>query len=121
MVRPNDTVHILAKYTLSLPEDDGSETLVLITNEGVGRASREVMKGVFNAEDPSNFSNGQMGGAGDDTDGHGTDDSWYTRTCAKFEVRTGSKYEFLSKSLWVGVLKPPQKQGGVIVDMFQVG
>jgi len=70
MVRLNDTAHILAKYTLSLPEDEGSETLVLITNEGVGRASREVMRGVFNAEDPSSFSNGKMGGAEEGTNGH---------------------------------------------------
>lgn len=120
LVRPDDLVHLLAKYTISLTEDNGSETLVTITNEGIGRANRAVMEGVFNADDPSEFSNGSMGTGKSVVEGDGEGDGWYTRTSPKFEVRVGSKYQWLCCSLWLGVLRPPQRQGEVVIDVFQV-
>ncbi|KAJ9658482.1 hypothetical protein H2198_003634 [Neophaeococcomyces mojaviensis] len=120
LVQPNGIVHLMAKYTISLVEEDGSETLVTITNEGIGRASREVMDGVFHAADPSSFSSGRMGGSEDAELGENEHDLWYTRTTPRFDVRTGSKYEYLCRSLWLVVLKPPQKQGEVVINVFQV-
>lgn len=119
IVKPDGLVHIFAKYTMSLTEEDGSQTMVTITNEGIGRASQEVMRGVFTATDPSKFSQGSMGLV-DNVSGGEVDNTWYTRTWPKFEVQSGSTYSWLCGSMWLGILRPPQSQGRVIIDVFEV-
>ncbi|KAL4737921.1 hypothetical protein BDV11DRAFT_206388 [Aspergillus similis] len=91
-VRPDGVVHVYARYTIEA--DDG--TMIGITNEGYGRASRDTMKSVFEADDPSVAS---LANGGRD---------WYTRTSPRFEVAADRD------------LKPPTRPEYVEIDVYEV-
>ncbi|PYI14941.1 hypothetical protein BO86DRAFT_436283 [Aspergillus japonicus CBS 114.51] len=104
-VRADEVVHVYARYSIRLA--DG--TLVGITNEGYGRASAATMKSVFEDEDPTaaSMTNGGR--------------EWYTRTLPKFEVgEDRAEYRWLTATVFLGVLKPPTRQGYVEIDVFEV-
>jgi hypothetical protein len=88
--RPDGVVHVPARYTIQA--EDG--TLINITNERYGRASQEIMDGVF-GEDPSKVSM-KKGGA-----------DWYMKTFPRFEVADGP-HTWLNSTCFVGDLLPPQ-------------
>lgn len=103
-VRPNDTVHILAKY--SIKAEDG--TMINVTNEGYGRASQSTMRTVF-GEDPAKASmQGAEGGV-----------NWYTKTFPRFEVAPG-KHDWLARSCFLGDLLPPKIPNHVKIDVYEV-
>ncbi|PYI29884.1 hypothetical protein BP00DRAFT_447982 [Aspergillus indologenus CBS 114.80] len=105
VVRVDGVVLVYARYSIRLA--DG--TLVGITNEGYGRASAATMKSVFEDEDPAATS---MTNGGQE---------WYTRTLPKFEVgEDRAEYRWLTATVFLGVLKPPTRQGYVEIDVFEV-
>ncbi|KAJ4395066.1 hypothetical protein N0V91_011095 [Didymella pomorum] len=100
--RTDGVVHIYAKY--SIQAEDG--TLIVITNEGYGRASQQVMNGVF-GDDPAKASmeNGRLG--------------WYTKTCPKFEVAPG-QHGWLNSTCFVGDLLPPTLPNHVEINIYEI-
>jgi hypothetical protein len=79
-VRPDGVLSIEAKYTLESKEG----VLVMVTNRGVRRGPADVIEKLGRGEpvDPSMY---------------------YFRTAAEFEAPVGSKYEWMNRSLFVGV------------------
>ncbi|KAJ4310730.1 hypothetical protein N0V94_008304 [Neodidymelliopsis sp. IMI 364377] len=100
--RPDGVVHIFAKY--SIQAEDG--TLIVTTNEGYGRASQQIMDGVF-GDDPAKASM-EDGGLG-----------WYTKTCPRFEVAPGP-HGWLNSTCFVGDLLPPTVPNHVKIDVYEI-
>lgn len=91
-VRPDGVLSIEAKYTLRA--EDG--TLIMITNRGLRRGPAKVIERLSRGEsvDPSEY---------------------YFRTVAEFEAPSGSRYEWLNGSIFVGVA---ERQASVVVIRF---
>ncbi|PSK58627.1 hypothetical protein B9Z65_6642 [Elsinoe australis] len=101
-VREDGVVHLLAKY--SIRTDDG--TIISVTNEGYGRASRATMKAVFanDFDHAARLSEGQ---------------EWYTKTWPRFVVEDG-KYSWLRQACFVGNLRRPDRPSHVKIDVFEL-
>jgi hypothetical protein len=100
--RSDGVVHVLAKYTIQA--EDG--TLISVTNEGYGRASQEIMEGVF-GDDPSKASMVEGG------------EEWYTKTFPRFEVVPGT-HGWLNSTCFVGDLLPPKTPNHVKIDVYEI-
>ncbi|KAF2032572.1 hypothetical protein EK21DRAFT_87159 [Setomelanomma holmii] len=100
--RPDGVVHVLAKYTIQA--DDS--TLINVHNEGYGRASQEIMDGVF-GDDPSRASMADGG------------EGWYTKTFPRFEVVEG-KHGWLNRTCFVGDLMPPTVPNHVKIEVYEI-
>jgi Protein of unknown function (DUF3237) len=79
-VRPDGVLSVEAKYTLASKEG----VLVMVTNRGMRHGPPEVIERLSKGEsvDPSLY---------------------YFRTAAEFEAPVGSKYEWLSRAVFIGV------------------
>lgn len=94
-VRKDGTADLVANY--SLQTDDG--VIIYIQNEGIRTAAPEVLARLAKGEDvpPSEY---------------------YMRTSAKFEVETGSKYDWLNKLVVIST--GIRKANSVILHFYKV-
>ena len=94
-VRPDGVLSVEAHYTLQTSDS----VLIMVTNRGIRRASPEVMARLGRGEqvDPSEY---------------------YFRTTAEFEAPIGSKYEWLNKSVFIGVAE--RKPDAAIIRFYRV-
>jgi uncharacterized protein DUF3237 len=94
-VRPDGVLSVEAHYTLQTSDS----VLIMVTNRGIRRASPEVMARLGRGEqvDPSEY---------------------YFRTTAEFEAPIGSKYEWLNKSVFIGVAE--RRPDTAIIRFFRV-
>ena len=94
-VREDGTADLVAKY--SLMTDDG--VIIFIENSGIRTAPKEVLARLAKGEDvpPSEY---------------------YMRTYAKMEVKDGSKYDWLNKSIIIST--GMRKANSVIIHFYRV-
>ena len=94
-VRPDGVLVVEARYTLQTSDS----VLIMVTNRGIRRASPEVMARLGRGEkvDPSEY---------------------YFRTTAEFEAPIGSKYEWLNKSVFIGVAE--RRPDAAIIRFYRV-
>jgi len=94
-VRPDGVLSVEAHYTLQTSDS----VLIMVTNRGIRRASPEVMARLGRGEqvDPSEY---------------------YFRTTAEFEAPIGSKYEWLNKSVFIGVAE--RRPDAAIIRFYRV-
>ena len=94
-VRPDGVLSVEAHYTLQTSDS----VLIMVTNRGIRRASAVVMARLGRGEqvDPSEY---------------------YFRTTAEFEAPIGSKYEWLNKSVFVGVAE--RRPDAAIIRFYRV-
>jgi hypothetical protein len=94
-VREDGTADLVAKY--SLMTDDG--VIIFVENTGIRTAPREVLARLARGEDvpPSEY---------------------YMRTSAKMEVKAGSKYDWLNKSVIIST--GMRKANSVIIHFYRV-
>jgi hypothetical protein len=94
-VRPDGVLSIEAKYTL----ESHDHVLVMVTNRGLRHGPPEVIDRLTRGEpvDPSQY---------------------YFRTTAQFEAPRGSAYEWLNRSIFLGVAE--RQARAAIIRYFQV-
>jgi hypothetical protein len=94
-VREDGTADLVAKY--SLMTDDG--VIIFVENTGIRTAPKEVLARLAKGEDvpPSEY---------------------YMRTSAKMEVKAGSKYDWLNKSVIIST--GMRKANSVIIHFYRV-
>ena len=94
-VREDGTADLVAKY--SLMTDDG--LIIFVENTGIRTAPREVLDRLAKGEDvpPSEY---------------------YMRTSAKMEVKAGSKYDWLNKSVIIST--GMRKANSVVIHFYRV-
>ncbi len=95
IVREDGTADLMAKY--SLMTDDG--LIILVENTGIRTAPKEVLARLAKGEDvnPSEY---------------------YMRTSAKMEVKAGSKYDWLNKSVIIST--GMRKASSVVIQFYRV-
>jgi len=94
-VREDGTADLVAKY--SLMTDDG--VIIFVENTGIRTAPKEVLARLARGEDvpPSEY---------------------YMRTSAKMEVKAGSKYEWLNKSVIIST--GMRRANSVVIHFYRV-
>ena len=94
-VREDGTADLVAKY--SLKTDDG--VIIFVENTGIRTASSEVLARLAKGEDvpPSEY---------------------YMRTSAKMEVKAGSKYDWLNKSVIIST--GMRRANSVVIHFYRV-
>jgi len=94
-VREDGTADLVAKY--SLKTDDG--VIIFVENTGIRTAPREVLARLAKGEDvpPSEY---------------------YMRTSAKMEVKAGSKYDWLNKSVIIST--GMRRANSVVIHFYRV-
>ncbi len=94
-VREDGTADLMAKY--SLMTDDG--VIILVENTGIRTAPKEVLARLAKGEEvnPSEY---------------------YMRTSAKMEVKAGSKYDWLNKSVIIST--GMRKASSVVIHFYRV-